>query len=66
MVKVPAILVLILTVLAASACVPTPLSGEPNPNSAPLSPLYNIPPDMIRPDGTMINGLLPINPNYQH
>jgi hypothetical protein len=30
-----------------------------------LSPLYDVTPEMLRPDGTMTNGLLPINPNDQ-
>ena len=37
------------------------LSG-PGPQ---LSPLYNVTPDMMRPDGLMRNGLLPMNPNDQ-
>ncbi len=31
----------------------------------PLGGFYNVPSDMLRPDGTMINGLLPINPDDQ-
>jgi len=66
MMRTRSVAALFVVTLAVGGCVPTPLSGEPNPNDVPLSPLYNITPDMIRPDGTMTNGLLPINPNYQH
>ncbi len=38
--------------------------GAPRPTL--LSPLYDVPPNMLRPDGTFTtNGLFPINPNDQ-
>ncbi len=38
--------------------------GAPRPTV--LSPLYNVPPSMLAPDGTFAtNGLFPINPNDQ-
>ena len=38
--------------------------GAPRPTV--LSPLYNVPPRMLAPDGTFAtNGLFPINPNDQ-
>ena len=33
--------------------------------STPLSPLYNVTPAMQRPDGTLLNGLMPEDPNDQ-
>lgn len=45
---------------ACSAAPPTGLYSGP-----PLSPLYNVTPDMLRPNGTMRSGLLPENPNDQ-
>ncbi len=40
-------------------------AGGPAAAARPLGPLYNVPPDMLRPDGTMVNGLLPMNPDDQ-
>ncbi len=49
-------------VMVLAAC--TGLAGAPRPTA--LSPLYNVTPDMLRPDGTFANnGLFPINPNDQ-
>ena len=41
-----------------------PAAG-PVAGARPLGPFYGVPQDMLRPDGTMINGLLPINPDDQ-
>jgi len=38
-----------------------PTSGEAR--GAALSPMYDVPPNLMRPDGTMINGLEPIDPS---
>ncbi len=58
---------LLLTSLALglAACIagPTDAGSKPGPE---LSPLYNVTPDMLNPDGTFKkNGLLPIDPNDQ-
>jgi hypothetical protein len=41
-------------------------AGAPAPSNAggvELSPMYGVPPGLLRPDGTMINGLEPIDPS---
>lgn len=55
-----------LIALGLSACsdVATP-TGSGAAASAALGPFYNVPPELMRPDGTMINGLLPMNPDDQ-
>ena len=55
------------TVLAVAGCAESapPPAGSPLAGARPLGPFYGVPADMLRPDGTMINGLLPIDPNDQ-
>ncbi len=56
-------LVVVAAGLACTACAVSPLNGTyAGPQ---LSPLYNVTPDMQRPDGTLNNGLMPENPDDQ-
>jgi hypothetical protein len=58
---------LVLSVAGAGLAACAGLSAPPAPGAgaSQLSPLYDVPPDLMRPDGTMINGLQPINPDDQ-
>ena len=47
---------------ALGACVAGP-AGTSGAGGPPLSPMYDVPPNLLRPDGTMINGLEPIDPS---
>ena len=52
-------------VLAGCAAGAAPPAAGTLAGARPLGPFYGVPQDMLRPDGTMINGLLPINPDDQ-
>ena len=54
---------LLILLTAAGAC--AGCAGAPTGpyTGAPLSPLYNVTPNMMRPDGAMLNGLMPENPD---
>ncbi|HET9018242.1 MAG TPA: hypothetical protein VFN46_01585 [Acetobacteraceae bacterium] len=61
------VLALFATALAIAGCAAGGASPGDNTlaGARPLGPFYGVPADMLRPDGTMINGLLPIDPNDQ-
>jgi hypothetical protein len=46
---------------ALGACADMPAASG-SAGGAQLSPIYDVPPSALRPDGTMINGLEPIDP----
>ncbi len=61
----------VLALFAGLTAVAGCAAGTPSPEgnavagTRPLGPFYGVPQDMVRPDGTMLNGLLPINPDDQ-
>ena len=65
--SVARVLALFATALAMAGCAAgaTPAGSSTLAGARPLGPFYGVPADMLRPDGTMINGLLPIDPNDQ-
>ncbi len=68
MISITTRMLALLGTLGIVACTGSPgqdASGNVAGGPPVLSPLYDVTPDMLRPDGTMRNGLLPMNPNDQ-
>ncbi len=57
----------LLAALALAGCAAGGSAGSGNTTAGvqPANPFYGVPASMMRPDGTMSNGLLPINPDDQ-
>jgi hypothetical protein len=72
-VRLPGLIVTGATLAACASATPSTATGTPPAADARqaafstwLSPIYGVTPDLMRPDGkTMINGLMPMNPDNQ-